>query len=151
MTKLQHREHPTDFSPVYFCPGCEARYTTRKEAVECSGTDEVPTFKVGQIVCIDIRYGWFDGDEKWLVKNGKDDGRQMYAAYFVVTAVDYNRTCNAHRCRYHVKTLGIKNGNPTGSIGYTTSTHYPLQRVPQNPVLVAEGAKFIGETTDHLL
>lgn len=145
---------PTDFSPVYFCPKCHRPYKAEADARECDASDVAPVYEVGQIVRIDVGYGWFDGDEKWLIKDGKDGSRQLYAAYFVITAIDYDRSngWHAHDPRYHIKTLGIKNGNPTGLAGHTfLKTHTPLIRVKQDPVLVAEGAKFIGKKSERLI
>jgi hypothetical protein len=155
MTTLSNLKIPTDFSPVYFCPKCSRIYGSEGAARTCDGSDRPAEFEVGQIVRIDVGYGWYDGDPKWLILNtGDHHGRKTHDAFFVVTAVDYDRSdrWHAHDPRYWVKTLGIKNGNPTGMGGYTyPATHVKLHPVEQDPILVAEGAKYIGEKSGGLI
>lgn len=140
---------PTDFSPMYSCPGCSRVYGSRELAISCSTDNEQPTSAPGDIVYIDIGYGWFDGAEHWLKKARKDGTLQLYGAYFVVTGTKLED----HRLQYSVKTLGIKNGNPTGLRGWTTnSTHIRMTAVKNpDPRLIAESREFIGEIYDHLL
>jgi len=148
MTSIRSHSLPTDFSAVHFCPNCWRHYPNKPAAEKCFATNEELVHKPGDMLLVDVGYGWYDGDVKWLVDRGKantSSGR-TYAAYFIVTAANHVE----HRARYHIKTLGIKNGNPTGLCGWTSATHKtgtPIVR----PDLAEEAKQFIGETYDHLL
>lgn len=140
---------PDDFSPIYRCPGCERFYADRDVAIECSNSNEKLGAKPGDIVRIDIGYGWYDGAEHWLIMNtGKWHDRPTHSAYFIITAITHHK----HRARYSVKTLGIKNGHPTGLRGWTGGNHKTMLRVKKpDPRLVEEGKPYIGEVYEHLL
>lgn len=151
-----YREIPTDFSPRFFCPKCKAMHDTQTEARKCDASDEAPAIAVGEIVLIDVGYGWYDGDVNWLVLNTDTfHGRPTHSAFFVITAIDYDRGgYQPHSPRYHVKTRGILNGNPTGLAGYTGGSHKTMRRVRNTlhmQTLKEEGAQFIGEKTEHLI
>lgn len=140
---------PDDFSPVYRCPGCDLFYSSREVAIECSQSNEKANAKPGDIIKIDIGYGWHDGLDHWLFEQ-KDTfhGKKLWGAYFVVTATTHDK----HRSRLHIKTLGIKNGNPTGLCGWTSSTH-KAAHIVRNPDqrFIDESRQFIGEVYDHLI
>lgn len=149
---------PQDFAPRWFCPKCGAMHETEQAARKCDASDKPFTHEVGEIVSIDIAYGWFDGDVEWMQLNTDTfHGKPTHSAFFVVTAIDYERRgYQPHEPRYHVKTLGIKNGNPTGLIGWTRdATHKRMIPVDQGTPLAqklrAQGAQYIGETTEALL
>jgi len=138
---------PTDFSPVFFCPGCNARFSERAEAVACSGSNETCDVIPGDILEIDIGYSWHDGADNWMIFNTGDwHGAKTHSAYFIVTAL----TWEDHRVHIHVKTLGIKNGSKTGLTGWTGKGHIPWKKVDR-PDLYAEASQYIGSVTDHLL
>ncbi len=147
MTRLNRGDAPKDFAPVYHCPQCSNRFTTQIEAIRCNKTNEAPIYTPGDIIRIDVGYGWFDGAEHWLIPTKEHDNpRRMWDAYFIVTSVDHDE----HQCRYSVKTLGIKSGDETGLCGWTSSRHY-IGKKSYQPALAAEGAKYIGEKYKELL
>lgn len=77
------------------------------------------------------------------------NGKPTHRAYFVVTSVCHD---DRHMARYSIKTLGIKNGNPTGLTGWTSGTHKTAKLVKKPPPrIVEEAAPFIGEVYKHLI
>lgn len=136
---------PDDFSPIYRCPGCERFYADRDVAIACSNSNEKLGAKPGDIVIIDVGYGWWDGADHWMIFNtGKFHGKSTHSAYFIITAITHHK----HKARYSVKTLGILNGNPTGLCGWTTSGSMKAVKRPDLR-LVEEGKPYIGEVHDN--
>lgn len=140
---------PDDFSAVYRCPGCHRFYASAELARECSETNEKLGAKPGDIIKIDVGYGWWDGADHWMIFNtGDHHGTPTHSAYFVVTAITHYK----HEARYSVKTLGIKNGNPTGLCGWSGGGHKIMRAVKNpDPRLVEEGKPYIGEVYDNLI
>jgi hypothetical protein len=142
---------PKDFTAIYVCPGCGRKYASRALAVACSEDNETPLiYAPGDLLVVDIGYAWYDGLERWLLLNqGREvHDKKTHMAYFRVTAVTYDD----HRAHYHIKTLGIKNGHPTGLCGWTSSRHVSAQIVPNpDPKLIEESEQFIGEVYENLI
>lgn len=155
---------PANFAPVYLCPTCGAGYAKQELAKACFESDEAAEFKVGDIVCVAIGYHWFDGDEKWVIDRlgYKSHGDSSYRFWFVITAITqkepafpFRGNSDAHRLKYHVQTLALKNGNPVGFSGWNhPDTHRGMYRPEgiEPPPEVVEAAKaLVGQTFERLL
>ncbi len=165
---------PKNGRAVYFCPTCSAAYTNGEQARTCEARNsEPPIFAPGEIVIWKSGYTWFDGKPDWVarkVPKGALHGRlDSYDFFMVVTAVTtalaagsnigstfHCRPEDAHRWAYHVRTLGLKNGNAEGFHGWTCpDTHVPMHRLPKRmkppAIVIADAAKLVGQTTTRLL
>ena len=145
----------------YRCSVCQSMYETQGAAEACAaqgirGMDTGHALEVGDVVVGYPRYGWFDGDPKWVVNPDKGHiaqfdelankfkGSQMHSFYYVVTHIgldpgSFNRAYNGHRLQYWVKTKAMS-GTQGYVVGYTTSTHslmYKPEKEPPKSVLDA--------------
>lgn len=165
LTPAQMSEHYTlgQIAVACLCPVCGKAYTTVREALACSTHNEQPVAKPGDIVIIDQGYTWFDGDPAWVVddKGYEFHGKKTLRFWFVITDVTqkaprrlFHGDRDAHRVRYHVQTLAIKNGMDEGRRGWTCiGTHIgfvkPDRDPPASVVKAARG--MVGRRFDNLL
>lgn len=155
---------PKGFEPVYLCPVCGKGHLEKDYAIECSQRNEQPKHKVGDIVCMQLGYGWFDGDEKWVInKRGYEfHNKPTYRFWFVITAITPKRPPlafhgdpDAHCIVYHVQTLALRIGDE-GFSGWThLVTHkrfYEVEEGIEPPPEVVEAAKeMLGREFSRLL
>lgn len=52
---------------VYQCTICHHTYDDIDSAIKCYNSDKPVYVKVGDIVVSHFSFGWFDGDEKWVI------------------------------------------------------------------------------------
>lgn len=143
---------------MYYCPVCKNQYASEILARACAATNEKAIARAGDIVIVDVGYGWFDGLEHWMVPNtGKSRDINTHSAYFIITSVDYGNRNQAnymlHTARYSMKTLGIINGTKTGLQGWNTARNHLGFKVVKNPDprLIEEGRPFLGQVYERLL
>lgn len=141
---MRYRVHPTNFKPVFFCPVCSGMYSTTNEARACAVSTPKPTRAVGDLILLAPRYGWFDGDPAWVVKNTGEDfnGTPMLAFWYAVTAIN---TDDSHQVRYHLRSLALK----SQGTGWTTEHghHWEWSRAGEfkPPAVVVKQAQKFGE------
>lgn len=141
---------PKDFSPVHFCPVCKSMYSTAKEAKACFNSTPEPARKVGELIVFYPDYGWFDGDEQWVVATSETfHGKKMFAFWFVITAIDSDRR---HQVRYHVQTRAFKNGRQGYTYEHGHKWEWKKAHLWKPPVgVIAEASKMVGIKFDNLL
>jgi hypothetical protein len=172
---------PEDFSAVHFCPKCLAAYSSPKEAQMCSMFPLAKAgLEVGDIVVLSHPYyGWHDGKDHWVAKfNEKErsvDNRGSRQFYWVITAItdatrvekNFRKHFNTsphevHRTIFHLRTLGLKNGDPIGFSGFKSRNEYvnikkvkqsttPTQVITVPTQVIIELKQFIGEEYTRLL
>lgn len=165
---------PEDFSAVHFCPKCFAAYSEAEEAKACATFPIAKQgLEVGDIVILPhSSFGWHDGKDHWVAKfNEKEfslDKRGGRLFYWVITAItdatkveqnfrNYFNTSphEVHRTVFHLRTLGLKNGDPIGRSGWKTRNEYVnIKKVNSSTVpaqVIIESKQFIGEEYTHLL
>lgn len=149
---------------VYICEGCGEKYNNPDEARACEARDPGKRLaEVGDIVTARAGFGWFDGDERWVIQptaglSAYREGRCplkdtncfspccTYSFYYVVTAIDVAM----HRLRYHLVTRAMKGGHRRG---YTFNVHHCTPKRVESPsdYLVRSGRLLIGEKAWGLL
>ena len=142
----------------YFCTWCDKRYPNEDQAEECFNRGFHPTLKVGDIVIAGIdRFGWFDGDEKWIARaiDGVSRTGKLYAFYYVVTEIDGDDShpwSDGHRPRYHLLTKAMT-GKQGYRGGYTfDKKHLTPRKVDNPPAEIVENSKdLIGQKVSWLL
>ena len=144
----------------YICEICNTEYVDKIEAEACEHQGlEKALVKIGDIVFVTAGYGWYDGDERWVmnlnVKKNPEHGNCFgkcctMAFYYVVTAIDQYPN-DLHRIRYHVWTNAMtgENGHKSGWI--CRGHHIP--KLVKNPpeFVVKDSKKLIGKITKFLL
>jgi len=160
------RDTTTSVKPVYICPVCKTSYKSEATAVKCATRTDMlkPIAAVGEIVCMELGYGWTDGEPAWLIDNKgyKFHDKHTLRFWFVVTAItqrisherDEIADVGCHGIIYHVQTLAVKNGHPIGKSGWTTPDgHHGFKKIDiQPPAEVVEQSKaLIGQVFGHLL
>lgn len=133
----------------FVCPVCTQEYNTREEAEECMNSTDKPLARVGDIVETVYRFGWFDGDEKWVINpeggRGKD---RLMGLYYVVTHIELI----GHKHKYHLCTnaMTTREGRGYRKI-MVLHGHYPIKLIDA-PEYVKQGSKkLIGKKADGLL
>jgi hypothetical protein len=152
---------------TFKCPICGTVYDKKEDAEKClSKGTEKPIFRIGDIVTIGKDYGWFDGDERWVVEPeiAKDwiaknrpmpNFKSIMHFYYVVSAIDVDDSDYAktiHRARYHLKTKAMT--GEQGHIGGFTfgKGHYTPKKVENPPECVVKDSKdLIGKKSEYLL
>jgi hypothetical protein len=147
---LSNTDVPKDFKPVYFCPVCLSMHRTEAGARLCAESTPEPVAKVGDVILMYPRYGWFDGDKRWVEKNtGVDhNGMPLLAFWYVITAIDHEE----HRVRYHVDSRAIKSqrvGGYTFTDGHLWEWPNHGRKVPK--AVLDEAPKMVGTKFNHLL
>jgi len=154
---------------VYRCLGCGFESKDEQAALACAKTPFSPAFKVGDIVVEagaeeHHRYGWHDGDARWIYRRGDgmhgDRTPDFMSFYYVVTCVETykevtsNETTGpeAHSPVYHVRT-GAMTGKDGHQGGWTRPrTHVALKLVTDPPPFIVEDSKrFLGQRSRGLL
>lgn len=162
----------------YRCPLCQSVYGTASEAMGCEAIGFHPRLKVGDIVTEGGRYGWFNGDERWVYKKVMDkEHLEKYPSlprhfvhwfFYVVTAVTIAKENYGprHAPHYHLVTRAMKTmpylpygrKKPTKSrpvSGWTvdeTHLYMDLVEPEEVPTIVAKQAKrFIGHVSRNLI
>jgi hypothetical protein len=132
------------------CLICRKLYHSRDEAIKCANQKFEPSFKVGDIVtCGGKRFGWFDGDERWVLNYdskkcrieaiGKVSGHVLIdhrgedwlQFVYVITAVD-NCEYDPHRVRYHLFTRAMS-GRQGHNAGHTYDEYHVKPVLLPNP------------------
>jgi hypothetical protein len=139
----------------YRCPSCNERYSNIKDAEKCLGSDDKPTFKVGDIVEAKYGFGWHDGDKDWIINPEVDprakhgfDKERSWGFYYVITHISMEN----HRATYHLATKAM-----TGKNGYRggrtySSGHWTPKLIENPPKKIIDGSKsLIGLKFEHLL
>ena len=138
----------------YVCPTCKETYKYKVRAEICYNQKTEQSFKVGDIVTIYGRFGWFDGDPLWVVNKPKGiirnevrpDSRMSF--YYVVTSIKHN----GHRYQYHVETMAME-GSQGYRSGYTyDSGHIKLKLADDvSNKVMKQSRKLIGNKAESLL
>ena len=148
----------------YLCETCGREYKKPEDAMKCEAVKETPVVKVGDIVTLKNGFGWYDGDDRWVInpeREGKKtkhkDNRNCFDScctmgfYYVVTAITPDPR-DKHRLQYHCFTNAMtgKNGYHEG---YTyVGTHYTPKKVTRPPrFVVKDSQKLIGKLSEYLL
>jgi len=156
---------------LYQCEICKELYDTKHEAILCEEKKFEPTVKVGDIVFARAGFGWFDGDERWIINfkklgmytnpgfmpgKTKNHGNCFgpcctYLPYYVVTAITHDKR-DPHEVYYHLATK-FMTGKQGYQGGYTHDEGHwkPMViRVPP-PFIVKDSKSLIGMEFDWLL
>ena len=99
------------------------------------------------------RYGWYEGDKRWICRTGLGlhDDPNCYDFYYVVTAIDgHSRYPHPHEIRYHVRTLALLE---KACGGWTTMTnHIKMVKAEDPPEYVLKSSlELIGQLSNILL
>lgn len=152
---------PADLAPVWLCRVCGAGHLSLKEAQACETSTEPKKAKVGDIVLMELGYGWWDGLDDWVVPHGGYEfhGTKTHAFWHVITAIDRGKerprplvgNPDCHTLTYHMATLAMKHQD---SGGWTRPrTHHCFRptklKPPQSVIDAAPG--LIGKTFNILL
>ena len=139
---------------------CGEEYLSREEAESCLATERGPSFAVGDVVLAGrFRFGWFDGDERWIaerrIADRKTASGEEFSFYYVVTHVDRDEAPYPqlrHRPRYHLATRAMAGRNGYAS-GYTFDEHHLTPLKVENPPKLPGLAELVaaGEPAKHLL
>lgn len=116
---------------LFMCRVCGALHDTSEAAGKCGdGFFQEPQYKVGDIVPMELGYGWHDGDPNWVLKTPghNSHGTATMMFWFVITAITGkpNRggvDQEAHTPAYHMATLAIHNGLKLFGGWNTPATH----------------------------
>ncbi len=152
---------------TYRCPFCKETYDTRQEAERCLAKGFKPLFEIGDIVVPQAaadkknphcRYGWFDGDKRWVYKDLPTAGLHGHRGidfYYVVTHVEARGSRvgeGPHEPVYHVVTAAMT-GRQGHVGGWTTQQgHIAMAKVDDPPKFVVRDSKrFIGTAMSNLL
>ena len=135
---------------LYACQICGRNFETEPQAVLCeTRPEDAPIAKVGDICTVGgERFGWCDGDRRWLVNPKAEKGLQFY---YVLTHIDGDPD-NPHRTRYHFFTKAM-----TGKQGYNKGTSYNSGHFTVRPIkkpkafLVKDSRDLIGQMAEHIL
>lgn len=130
----------------YRCDFCGCLYKRYQDARDCCERGFHPTVVEGDIVVAGVdRFGWFDGDPKWIAREVEGDSHtgKVFTLYYVVTCVDADER-DAHRPRYHLFTKAMT-GEQGWESGYTFDEHHVAPRKVEDP------PKYVVETSKELL
>lgn len=157
----------------YYCEICEQAYDTAKKALACENQKvEQPIAKVGDIVTSRAGFGWFNGDQRWIVNfkklgmpitPGKFKGANpahkrlncfdtccTYQFYYVVTAITHQR--QSHKLAYHLATRAMSEGTRHNGGWTNPDGHFGIELVVKPPKFVVESSKsLIGKEFRWLL
>lgn len=135
---------------LHGCLICGKQYGSEREAVICETQPVDPRLvQVGDIVTGQQIFGWFDGDEAWVVDPNAKKGD--IAFYYVVTHIDGDDQ-DPHRVRYHLFTKAMT-GKQGYRSGYTFNRHHiSIKKAAKWPSNVERDSKdLIGQKSDRLL
>lgn len=160
------RDDTTSIAPVYVCPICKTPYKSEATALKCATRSDLskPIAAAGDIVCMELGYGWHDGNPAWLIdgKGYKFHDKHTLRFWFVVTAVtqrashepDSRPDVTRHQIVYHVQTLAVKNGHAVGLCGWTTPDgHHGFKKIDVQPPaeVVGQSKVLVGQVFSRLL
>lgn len=152
---------PKDLSPVWLCRVCGKGHLSTKEAQACEASTEKPQARVGDVVLLELGYGWWDGSDDWVVPHGGYEfhGMKTHAFWHVITAIDHGNerprpfygNSDCHRLTYHVATLAMSSQQCGGWTRPRTHHWFGPTKLkpPQSVIDAAPG--LIGKTFRHLL
>ena len=138
---------------------CGEEYLSREEAESCLATECGPRFAVGDVVTAGgFRFGWFDGDERWIAarKPGRGLAGEVFSFFYVVAFVDRGDSVSwgtgrgRHRNRYHLATLAMTNRDGYGG-GYTFDEFHITPEKVENPPELPGLAELFGKPAKSLL
>jgi hypothetical protein len=138
---------------VFICPLCREEYKTKQEAIDCLNSTDKAICSVGDIVEVRYGFGWFDGDERWVINPKVDMSKHGFGPdcsmgfYYVVSAIDLV----GHRTRYHVITNAMSVGRGYRS-GYTFNKGHRTPQIISAPdFVVNDSKKLIGLKAENLI
>lgn len=151
---------------TYRCQICKVIHPTRRAAQACEDRGPLRfAFAVGDIVTARYGFGWYDGDERWVINRDVDPKSRnplhgncfseccTWGFYYVVTKLDGDPD-DGHRARYHLFT-GAMTGKSGYDQGYTyDSGHCALKLVPRPDrprFVITDARRFHGRAADRLL
>lgn len=152
---------PKDLSPVWLCRVCGKGHLNVEDAKACEASTEKPKAKVGDLVLMELGYGWWGGLDDWVVPHGGYEfhGTKTHAFWHVITAIDRGQerpralvgNWNCHRLTYHMATLALVKQGTGGWTRPATHKWFRASRrqPPQSVIDAAPG--LIGKTFQHLL
>jgi hypothetical protein len=135
---------------LYACLICGRNFEAEPQAVLCeTRPEDKPLAKVGDICTVGgDRFGWCDGDRRWLVNPKAEKGLQFY---YVLTHIDGDPE-NPHRTRYHffTKAMSPKSGYNKGT---TFNVHHFTPRlILEPPAFVVNDSKdLVGKIAEYIL
>lgn len=152
-------------APVYLCPVCKKHHPSESAAALCAASTEQPIAKVGDLVVLGNGFSWHDGLKDWVYDaNGYPfHGNKTLRFWYVITAITQypNRRDpgpegdrSLHQLVYHMRTLGLFNGQEGGHSGWTRMrSHIPWTKGDRPPPqsVIDEAAKHVGKIFDNLL
>lgn len=152
---------PKDIAPVYLCPVCGTGYVNKLQAIACRDSTPEPVAKPGDMLLLQLGYGWYDGDPAWVIENGgyKFHNQPTHAFWFVVTSIDsYARPKplvgdrEAHEWRYTVASKALQ-GLDCGRWTRPRTHHWQSEKDTRRPSesLRVEAQQFVGIKSDTLL
>lgn len=139
---------------IYRCPVCGLEYDSREKAEACMKQQKEETdLQVGDIVEAKYGFGWWDGDEKWIINpeaNLKIHGfgpKHSLGFYYVITKIENEN----HRLKFHLFTKAMKPS--TGySQGYTyLNGHYLPKKIKAPKSVIEDSKDLIGNTANRLI
>lgn len=141
---------------LFQCEICGQSYPAEYRARECEAEGlETAGFQVGDIVVAgnDRRFGWFDGDSKWLFSDTPGDPSardhfdrdRAFGFFYVIGSI----TGEGHRATFHLFTRAMKEQYASGTT-YLTG-HFSMRKVEAPDDVKKEAQEFIGKRAKWLL
>ena len=145
---------------LYQCEVCKIVYGNKADALKCESIGAMadkPTFEVGDFVItgsLDYGpFGWFDGDETWVIKcpkglhSKKDWDGKYYKFIYLVTAIT-PAPREPHRTQVHLETRAM-----TGKSGYRSGVTYMTDHVTPTAYVssLPKGEIVLGTTFSNII
>lgn len=115
---LYQTEAKLGIAEIYVCNICKKIYDYRAYAETCAARGYIaPIFNAGDLVTTDSydfgRFGWFDGDENWVIKKksrpSRSNRKEDFSLIYVITAITYQPDeIEGHEPRYHLTTKAMR-------------------------------------------